>query len=62
MHSLVLLTFVGPRPDGMGIDHLNEDKLDNHLENLEYVTNQENLRRFWSRHRFDHKGGRPRTL
>ena len=45
MHTLVMLTFVGPRPEGMDIDHLNADKHDNRLSNLQYVTRTENLAR-----------------
>lgn len=37
-HSLVLLTFGGPRPPGMHIAHLNGDRTDNRLANLVYAT------------------------
>ena len=47
VHSLVMLAFVGERVDGIVIDHLNGDTYDNRLENLEYVTQRENVRRFW---------------
>lgn len=42
IHHLVLLTYVGPRPDGLVIDHINGVKHDNRLVNLEYVTAKEN--------------------
>lgn len=42
MHELVLLTFVGPRPPGMLIRHLNGDPRDSRLENLAYGTPSEN--------------------
>ena len=42
VHSLVLAAFVGPRPDGLEIAHLNGDPSDNRLANLKYVTHQEN--------------------
>lgn len=43
VHSLVLLTFVGPRPqDRPHIRHLNDDKSDNRLENICYGTREEN--------------------
>lgn len=45
VHSLVLESFIGPRPSGLEIDHLNAIKTDNRLENLEYVTGAENIRR-----------------
>jgi hypothetical protein len=44
VHELVLLAFVGPRPPGLDIAHLNGDQIDNRLENLAYVTHQENMR------------------
>lgn len=42
VHSLVLLSFVGPRPDGLVIRHLNDNRIDNRLVNLSYGTQQEN--------------------
>lgn len=42
VHSLVLRAFVGERPDGMEINHKNGVKTDNRIENLEYVTKQQN--------------------
>jgi hypothetical protein len=46
----------GPVPDGMTIDHLNENKFDNRLENLRICTIQENLGFYWSKHR------KPKTI
>ncbi len=42
IHSLVLLAFVGPRPQRREIAHLNGDAKDNRLVNLAYVTHAEN--------------------
>ena len=42
VHSLVMLAFVGERPDGAWINHKNGDKTDNRLENLEYCTPKQN--------------------
>lgn len=44
VHKLVCEAFIGPRPDGMTINHKNGQKGDNRLENLEYVTHAENMR------------------
>lgn len=42
VHRLVMLAFVGERPDGAHINHKNGIKTDNRLENLEYCTPSEN--------------------
>ena len=43
IHRLVMLAFVGPRPSGLQINHLNGKKSDNRPSNLEYCTLSENL-------------------
>ena len=47
VHQLVYFSFNGgdPRETDLVIDHVNGDKSDNRLENLELVTVKENLRR-----------------
>jgi len=42
VHTLVLLAFVGQRPDGHEARHLNGDRTDNRLENLRWGTREEN--------------------
>lgn len=42
-HSLVAETFLGPRPNGKCVNHINGIKTDNRLVNLEYVTPKENV-------------------
>lgn len=42
VHYLVLLAFVGTRPDGADIRHLNGDPADNQLANLRYGTRSQN--------------------
>jgi len=42
IHRLVLLAFVGPCPVGCEVNHLNGDRSDNRLSNLEYCTKREN--------------------
>lgn len=44
----VWLAFNGPIPNGMQINHLNEDKTDNRIENLSLVTPKENCN--WGTH------------
>lgn len=45
VHRLVAETFI-PNPDGLPVvDHLNADKTDNRVENLEWATVSENVRR-----------------
>ncbi|MDB5240087.1 MAG: Slash 96 [Spirosoma sp.] len=41
-HSLVMLTFVGPRPDGYSINHIDGHKQNNRIDNLEYCTYAQN--------------------
>jgi hypothetical protein len=42
VHRLVMLSFIGPRPYRMQINHINGIKTDNRVINLEYVTASEN--------------------
>jgi len=45
VHRMVWEEFIGPIPENMQINHINEDKTDNRLENLELVTCEENIRK-----------------
>jgi len=49
LHILVATTFLGPRPEGLVVAHLDGDKSNNRLENLAYVTQRENIE-----HKRDH--------
>lgn len=44
VHHLVIETFVGPRCKGMEVNHIDGNKLNNNLDNLEYITHTENMR------------------
>ncbi|UAK58596.1 HNH endonuclease [Mycolicibacterium smegmatis] len=44
VHHLVAAEFIGPRPDGMVIMHLDDDTLNNNVDNLKYGTQAENIR------------------
>ena len=52
IHVLVIETFLGRKtPDGMVIDHVNQDKGDNRLSNLRFATLSENvINRDWTNH------------
>lgn len=43
VHSLVALGFLGERPTGFICDHIDENKENNTLENLQYISQQDNL-------------------
>lgn len=41
-HYLVALAFLGPKPEGTEIDHINSDRYDNRPGNLRYVSPEVN--------------------
>lgn len=43
IHALVALAFIGPRPAGMDVRHLDGNKLNNTAANLRYGTRSENI-------------------
>ncbi len=45
VHYFIALTFLGVRPVGLEIDHIDGVKTNNRADNLEYVTHAENIRR-----------------
>lgn len=45
VHTLVAYAFMGPRPEGLVINHKDGNKQNNRFQNLEYVTQSENLRK-----------------
>lgn len=42
LHRLVAFAFIGPCPVGKEVDHVDGDRTNNHVRNLEYVTRSEN--------------------
>ena len=61
VHRLVYETFVGPIPEGMQVNHINEVKTDNRLENLNLMTPKENSHWGTGRDRSDRHRKRPVT-
>lgn len=43
VHCLVAEAFLGPKPDGMMVNHKDSNRVNNNLSNLEYVTARENM-------------------
>jgi hypothetical protein len=48
VHKLIALAFLGARPDGTEVNHINGDKQDNNVSNLEYISHSANCQ-----HSFD---------
>lgn len=45
VHQVVAEHFIGKRPDGLVIDHIDGNKRNNRVENLRYCTHKDNLRK-----------------
>ena len=43
VHIIVAESFIGPRPSGKQINHIDGDRKNNRADNLEYVTQSENM-------------------
>ena len=43
VHHMVAEAFIGPRPDGAEVNHKDCDKTNNAVDNLEYVSRDENI-------------------
>lgn len=44
IHILVAKAFIGPRPEGMEVNHKDTVKTNNRVDNLEYMTHGDNIR------------------
>lgn len=49
IHRIVAETFLGSIPEGYDVDHIDGDKSNNSVTNLEIITHQENMRRYYER-------------
>ena len=49
VHRLVVENFIGSIPDGMEVNHIDYNRSNNHVENLEIVSRLENVRHSYDR-------------
>ena len=49
IHRLVWEAFKGPIPEGMEIDHINNNRLNNMISNLQLMSKRDNLLKMWDR-------------
>lgn len=47
IHYVVAMAYLGPRPEGHEIDHINNDRQDNRPTNLQYLTKSANNQKAW---------------
>lgn len=43
LHKVVALAFLGPKPEGLEIDHIDGDRANNRVDNLRYLTHAQNM-------------------
>lgn len=48
VHRAVYEAFIGTIPQGMVIDHIDEDRLNNRVDNLQVLTSGDNVRKHWA--------------
>lgn len=62
IHRLVWETFIGIIPDGYEINHIDHNKQNNSLDNLELVTHSENLKKAFLHHGYFGSMIRPKII
>ena len=45
VHNVIALCYLGEKPEGYQTDHINSIRTDNRLENLQYITPQQNIQK-----------------
>ena len=45
VHNVIALCYLGEKPEGYQTDHINSIRADNRLENLQYITQQQNIQK-----------------
>lgn len=58
IHNLVAHAFIGKRPVGLDVNHIDGNKRNNSVENLEYMSRSDNLRHAFSIGLKSHSGGK----
>lgn len=58
IHRLVALAFLGNKPEGYQVNHIDGNKLNNFVGNLEYCSRTENIRHAFALGLISHKGAK----
>jgi len=56
IHNIIALCYLGEKPEGYQTDHINSIRADNRVENLQYITQQQNIQKIKTRNGRNVKG------